>query len=228
MSAAELRELAQQLPIVHGGAAALPEVVSYLPTQSLVPNSVRYVVGPVGLADIGSPVPAQIADFSRSAEIATAEYKPRWGTATLAVISYPTPQIAVQAERGLVQFVAMPNAQLEGTMVVPSSKGGEIAFRRSGPLLIYVSGADTEGEARALAESVNYSASVTWNQPPQVTANGVVKLVVYSLVLALMLIAIFVVLMIFFGGSYFALTRFFPRLKLPAQDRDLIKLNLKE
>ena len=228
MSAAELRELAQELPVVKGGAAAPAEVVGYMPAQGLLPNSLRYVVGPVSLGSVGTALPAQIVDFSRSAEGAVGEYRTRWGTAKLGVIEYPTPQIAADAARGLVQFVsgAKP-AEFQGTIVFPAS-GGEIAFRRSGPLLIYVSGASSDDEARSLAHSVNYVATVTWNQAPQVTANGVAKLVVYSLVLSLMLIAIFLVLFIFFGGSYFALRKFFPKLKLPAQDRELIKLNLKE
>lgn len=229
MSAAELRELAQELPVAKGGAAAPAEVVGYLPAPSLLPNSIRYVIGPVGLTSVGTALPAQVVDFSRSAEAAVGEYRTRWGTAKLGVIEYPTPQIAADKARGLVQFVSGSKpGEYQGTIVFPSSSGGEIAFRRSGPLLIYVSGASSDEEARSLAQSVNYEASVTWNQAPQMTANGVVKLVVYSLVLALMLIAIFVVLMIFFGGSYVALRKFFPKLKLPAQDNELIKLNLKE
>ena len=229
MSAAELRELAQELPVVKGGAGAPAEVVGYMPSQALLPNSLRYVVGPVSLGSVGTALPAQIVDFRRSAEAAVGEYRTRWGTSKLGVIEYPTPQIAADAARGLVQFVsgAKP-AGFQGTIVFPSSSGGEIAFRRSGPLLIYVSGANSDEEARSLAHSVNYVATVTWNQAPQVTANGVAKLVVYSLVLSFMLIAIFLVLFIFFGGSYFALRKFFPKLKLPAQDRELIKLNLKE
>lgn len=229
MSASELRELAQELPVAKGGEAAPAEVVGFLPAQSLLPNSTRYVTGPVGLASVGTALPAQVIDFSRSAEAAVGEYRTRWGTAKLGVVEYPTPQIAADEARGLVQFVSGSKpGEYQGTIVFPASSGGEIAFRRSGPLLIYVSGASTDDEARSLAQSVNYEATVTWNQAPQVTANGVVKLVVYSLVLALMLIAIFVALMIFFGGSYVALRKFFPKLRLPAQDNELIKLNLKE
>lgn len=228
MSAAELRELAQELPVAKSGTAP-PEIVGYMPMQALLPNSLRYVEGPVGLETVGTALPAQIVDFTRSAEAAVGEYRTRWGTAKLGVVEYPTPQVAADAARGLVQFVSGPKpGEFQGTIVFPASSGGEIAFRRSGPLLIYVSGASSDEEARTLAQSVNYVATVTWNQAPQVTANGVVKLVVYSIVLSLMLIAIFLVLMIFFGGSYVALRRFFPKLKLPAQDNELIKLNLKE
>ena len=228
MSAAELRQLAQELPVVRGGAGSQPEMISYLPAQGQVPNSLRYVVGPVGLASVGSTVPAQIVDFSKSAEVAVADYRSRWGTEKLTVISYPTPQIAAQSEKALVSFVAAPNQSVEGTIVIPTSSGGDVAFRRSGPLLIYVSGASSDQEARSLADSVNYAADVTWNERPPVTANSVVKLVVYSIVLSLLLIAIFLVLMIFFGGSYFAIRKFFPNVKLPAQDNELIKLNLRE
>src|SRR5206468_10183853 len=56
MSAAELRELAGELPRASGEALNLPILPSYLPKQAYVKNSAKYVVGPVGLNLIGSPL----------------------------------------------------------------------------------------------------------------------------------------------------------------------------
>ena len=46
MSAAELRELAEALPLPSGGNRNLPPLAGYLPAQSRVKDSIKYVVGP--------------------------------------------------------------------------------------------------------------------------------------------------------------------------------------
>ena len=230
MSAAELRELAQEMNVNHGNGAAPPELLADLPAKGMDPNSLRYAMGPISLAAIGSPLPPAIVDFSRSGELITAQYRLHSGGARLTVVAYPTPQIALDREGALAAL--FPSAQrtpaaLEGLVSAQNADGG-VLFRRSGPLLVYVTGAASASDLRSLAESVNYEATVSWSQSPPITANAVVRLVVYSLVLALLLIAIFLASAIFFGGSYAVLTRFFPKLKLPAQDKELIKLNLRD
>ena len=52
MSAAELRELATDLPEPGGNAMNPPNLPAYLPRQGLVRNSTKYVMGPVGLSEI--------------------------------------------------------------------------------------------------------------------------------------------------------------------------------
>ena len=231
MSAAELRELAAELPVVSGADAALPEALDYLPQADLVADSVHYVVGPVGLAAIGSPVPANVANFERSAELVSGEYREPGSDALLTVISFPTPQIALQQQQALAALypaAVRDKTALQGTVAAQAGNGSEIAFRRSGPLLIYVSGAASANDARSLAQRVNYNAVVTWSQPPPTTVNGVIRVVVYSLVFALMLIAGYLLMVIFLGGGYVAIKKFFPGVKLPAHDNELIKLNLKD
>src|SRR5205085_11156855 len=141
----ELRELAQELPSVTGGPATLPTLPSYLPEQSLIENSVRYVVGPVGLAAVGSPLPAGIVDFGRNAELVTGDYRTSEGTATLAIVSYPTPQIALDRMRALTASLSAPNQQpateghrgIQGAVTMPINGGGQVTFRRTGPLLVF-------------------------------------------------------------------------------------------
>jgi hypothetical protein len=229
MSAAELRELAQELPVVQGGAATGPGVPAYLPEQEMIPGSLRYVVGPVGLAAIGVPLPAQLVDFNQSPEIATAQYRTRWGSATLAIVEYPTPQIAVDHLAAVATSLGQPanSAQKQATLTL-NSNDGELTLRRTGPMLVLVKGAITTAEAQALVQSVNYDAQVTWSQPPPVTSQKIGALIVGIFVLIALLIAIFLVVMIFFGGAFVVLQKIFPNYRfLPSQKETMIKLNLK-
>src|SRR5271167_1921696 len=57
MSAAELRELAEGLPLPSGNTRNLPGLPAYLPTQSYVKNSAKYVVGPNALQHVDAPIP---------------------------------------------------------------------------------------------------------------------------------------------------------------------------
>src|SRR5438874_4085955 len=63
MSAAELRELASVLP-QPSDAGKLPGLPAYLPHQSYIKNTAKYIVGPAALDKIGGPIPAQMVDFS--------------------------------------------------------------------------------------------------------------------------------------------------------------------
>ena len=79
MSAAELRELAGNLPLPPSSTANLPGLPAYLPTQSYVKNSAKYVVGPAALDRIGAPLPSQLVDFNAGAEVVLGNYEAlRW------------------------------------------------------------------------------------------------------------------------------------------------------
>src|SRR5438270_11681091 len=94
MSAAELRELADVLPRPAGPTANLPGLPIYLPRQSYIKNTAKYIVGPVALGAVGAPLPAQYVDFSKGAEVVLGNYDLSGNEATLMLMSYPTPQIA--------------------------------------------------------------------------------------------------------------------------------------
>ena len=71
MSAAELRDLSEALPLPAGNTRNLPSLPAYLPKSDYVTNTAKYVVGPVGLEKISAPLSAQLVDFNSSAEVAT-------------------------------------------------------------------------------------------------------------------------------------------------------------
>ena len=96
MSAAELRELSEALPLPAGNARNLPILPAYLPKSGYVKNTAKYVMGPVGLDKISAPLSAQLVDFNASAEVALGTYQTSDGVATLMLIAYPTPQLAAE------------------------------------------------------------------------------------------------------------------------------------
>ncbi|HTC92783.1 MAG TPA: DUF6599 family protein [Terriglobales bacterium] len=247
MSAAELRALSDSLQTVSGGAASLPEPVKYLPSQSYLPGSSRYAVGPATFSRMDSILPASIAGFDKSAEVATGDYRTGNGIARLTILSYPTPQIAMQHFRTLLDWLSaarnpamvqpQENARLEearkpsfqGTLTLPLNTGTEVTFRRSGPLVILVSGSISKSEAISLVQSVNYDADVRMLQPTPVTASALSRLIVGCFVLVAMIVAVFLVLGLFVGGTPFLLRRMFPNREFKhSQDIEIIKLNLRD
>src|SRR3954470_8155102 len=55
MSVAELRSLADALPLAPKDASTLPNLPAYLPQQNLVKGSTRYIMGPAAMATTDSP-----------------------------------------------------------------------------------------------------------------------------------------------------------------------------
>jgi len=200
MSAAELRELADELPRNGGSAANLPGLPIYLPKDSYVKNTSKYVVGPAALERDSAPLPAQYVDFNKGAEVVLGDYSISGVPATMMLISYPTPQIAA-AQLKLIES-AQQSHQLGST---------QILTRRTGPILVLVSGAISPGDAKSLLSSVNYDADVTWNQNTYFTRrDNVANLIVGVIILAAIIGGISIVAGIAFGGFRLAMKRVFP------------------
>jgi hypothetical protein len=213
MSAADLRALSDALPHPHGSVSALPSLLQYLPKQSLLPNTKRYIVGPVVLQRLGVPIPANLVDFSKSPDVALAKYRSSNGDASLTLIEYPTPQIA--AERLRAWQAELP--------------GPAFHFKRSGPILVAVTGDVDEGEAQSLLASVNYDADVTWNQstrPNHLEDRGaflIAEFLLIGVVLGVALIA-----GIAFGGFRIILKRLFPNRGFDRPEEvEIVSLNLR-
>jgi hypothetical protein len=166
MSAAELRELAGNLPKVAGSAGVAPTLPRYLPSDSLQPLTTRYALGPAGYARSGGVLPAALIDFDRGAEVLTAQYSGRDGDGALTLINYPTPQLAAERQRAIDAFLRAGNSPA-AAWPAPLAESSVTALlsRRSGPLLAVTSGAFPANDARRLIGQVNYTADVTWNNP---------------------------------------------------------------
>ena len=153
-----LKALVADLPSPGGSNSVAPSLPQYLPANSLEKATVRYAIGPAAYTRGGGVLPTGAIDFSRDAEVVTAEYLARNGRGTLTLIEYPTPQMAIQSEKKLDALLKGP---LPATL---QSNSVALGMRRSGPLVAVTSGDFSSAEALELLAQVKYQADVTWNR----------------------------------------------------------------
>jgi len=162
--------------------APLPALAANLPADGLIPNSQRYILGPASLARFEPRIAPSLAAFHFGTEAQLGRYRTPKGDLTLAIFSYPTPNIA--RER-VEEFSKTP-----GTMA-----------KRTGPLVaVIVQPPDPDAAERVLA-GVQYAGNLTLNET--VAGNPVQqmgKLVYNGFVLAGLLGAFSIIVGIGFGG----------------------------
>jgi hypothetical protein len=208
MSAAELRELAGVLPRATGNANNPPPVLAYMPRANYIKNTEKYVVGPLGLARIGTPLPPALVDFSKDTEVVLGRYKVSGGEAVLMVISYPTQQIAADHLRRIDDAHTAAEQHPGEPSILQI---GPFYDRRSGPLVAVVAGPVSKSEARELMGSVNYDANVTWNQNTFLDKkNNLGVLLVNIIILCAILVGLALVAGIAFGGIRILVSRLLP------------------
>ena len=224
MSAAELRELADNIPLPQGGARNLPSLPTYLPKQTYVKNTAKYILGPLALDKIGSPISAQLVDFSAGAEVIQGTYESSGGRATLVLISYPTPQIAAEHLRR-IDAAHAPNAQ-PAAGIPPVVDVGTFSDKRSGPLVAIAAGPFSQSEAKSLLASVHYDADVTWNENTYLDKkNNLANLLWNIIILCGVLMALTLVAGFAFGGIRVLFRRVLPERAAHAET-DFISLHL--
>jgi hypothetical protein len=212
MSAAQLRDLAGLLPQVEGNKGNPPSLQSYLPKRAFdknfAKNTTKYILGPVTLNRVGSPLPAAMVDFSRGAEVAIGKYEASVGEATLMLIEYPTPQIA--AER-LRQIDASHHVTQQQPGVASIVDVGPFFDARTGPIVVIAAGPLSKSEARSLMSSISYDADVTWNENTYVTKkDNLANFLFNAIVLCGIVVGLALVAGIAFGGVRLVVKRFFP------------------
>jgi uncharacterized protein DUF6599 len=142
-AAAELAPVFEALRDVD--STQLPTLPGFFPSQGLVANSERYVIGPAGLAKFHSAIPPSVAAFHLGAEAQIGIFESPKGNMTLALFDYPTPQIAMQKVGDFEKLA------------------GAVA-KRSGPLVaVVLSPPDADAAERLLAQ-VRYDAQITLDE----------------------------------------------------------------
>ncbi len=128
--------------------SSLPAILTFIPKQGLVPNSTRYILGPVSLAAFAPQLASVKPGFESGAEAQVAQYRLGQGKAEqLALFYYPTPEMA-----------RLYTAKLK------SISG--VHVKRSALLVALVSGAPTDAQADTLLSRVQYEGKVIWNDTP--------------------------------------------------------------
>ena len=176
MSGSELRELAGQLPLIEGTRALAPPVLSSLPQASLDAQTTHYALGPAGYEGAGGVLPTDMVGFDRGAEAVTASYTLRSNPATLTIIDYPTPQMAMAQESKIRAFLkaGAPKAgETPWPKPLADSDQASLEVRRSGPLVAIVSGDAIPEESHKLLATVHYESDLT--SIPQPTESEVSK-----------------------------------------------------
>jgi len=230
MSAAELRELAESLPLPSGNTRNLPGLPAYLPTQSYVKNTAKYVVGPATLRNLPAPVSVELVDFTAGAEVVVGNYNGSGGEATLMLISYPTPQIAADHLRRIEAARTQSSQSANSAPAANAILQAPIFAKRTGPIVVVAAGPLSQAEAKSLLASVNYDANITWNENTYFTKrDNLANLLVNVIILCFIIIGFALVAGVAFGGIRILAKRLFPdRVFDQAQSREFISLHLSE
>jgi hypothetical protein len=208
MSAAGLRELAGVLPRPGGNASNLPPILAFMPHHGYAANTEKYAEGPLALDAIGSPLSADLVDFSASPEVALGQYSTPGGGATLMLIEYPTPALAAEHLR---RIDAAHHAAQPQTGVATVENVGPFFDKRTGPIIAIAAGPLSQGDAQTLLGAVNWDVSVTWNENTYFDKkNNIANLLVNIILLCIIVGAISLTAGVAFGGARVLLRRFFP------------------
>jgi hypothetical protein len=129
--------------------SSLPAILTFLPRQGLVPDSARYILGPVSLAAFAPELASAKPGFDAGAEAQVAGYRVgKNGTpARLAVFYYATPEMA---RLHSTQFKTLSNVHV----------------KRSTVLVAVVFGPVDNDAADTLLSRIEYEAKITWNETP--------------------------------------------------------------
>jgi len=210
MSGSEMRELAGQLPMIEGTMALAPPVVSSLPQAGLDGQTTHYALGLASYEGAGGVLPPDLVGFDRGAEAVTANYTLRSNPATLTIIDYPTPQMAM-AQEGKIRAFLKAGAPKAGEAPWPKpladSDQASLEVRRSGPLVAIVSGDAIPEESHKLLATVHYESDLT--SIPQPTESEVSKTskLLFGIVSLVIIGASTAILLGFFLGGGRALYR---------------------
>jgi hypothetical protein len=160
----------------------LPSLPGFLPTQDRVPNSERYITGPVALQKFAPGIPPSVAAFHFSAEGQLTVFHGPKGDLKLVVFSYPTHQMAMQQEP---LFRSLP---------------GGIIVKRSGPLVAAVLEPTDPDAAERLLSGVRYQAVVTLDERVSTQRDNIGNLVINAFVLIGILLGFAVISGLAVGG----------------------------
>jgi hypothetical protein len=208
MSAAGLRELAGVLPRPSGNAGNLPPILAFMPHHGYRANTEKYAEGPLSLAAISSPLPAELVDFAASPEVVLGHYSTPGGETTLMLIEYPTPALAAEHLRRIdaAHHAAQPQAGIAAVENV-----GPFFDKRTGPIVAIAAGPLSQSDAQTLLGAVNWDVSVTWNENTYFDKkNNIANLLVNIILLCILVGAISLAAGVAFGGARVLLRRYFP------------------
>ena len=164
--------------------SSLPAILTFLPHEGRVPNSARYVLGPVSLQTFAPDLAAANPGFDQGAEAQVAEYHVGKNAPPvhLAIFYYPSPEMA---RLHAAKFKELHDAHV----------------KRSSVLVAVVFGRATDDQADTLLSRVEYEAKITWNDvPPPSPIKPLFQLLVNIVYLSIVLSAICLMAGLMYAG----------------------------
>ena len=177
-AAKDLQGLYQQLPKLD--ESPLPALINYLPSGGLIPNSERYIIGPVSLENFYPGIQAGVAAFHLGSEAGIAAFRSGSREMKLAVFSFPTPNLA--RER-LAEIQKLPGA----------------FAKRSGPLVAVILSPSSPDDAERLLSQVRYQATISWTEYVPSRRDNIGNLVINAFILIGVLLAFSTVVGLAYG-----------------------------
>lgn len=150
-----LLKMARILSRVLPKSFVVPSVVTRLPQENLMKESVVFVLGFRALNQKFPFGNTDLFGLENGAEAVLAEYRFPQDSAKLLLINYPTQQLAKKYLQSGYQAYAAQN---------PNQS---IFFRRDGPQVVLVLGAKSAEAATALLEKMSYVSTVSWDPKAQ-------------------------------------------------------------
>lgn len=178
-TAEEIETLSARLPQMEH--SPLPTLADFLPSGELIPNSQRYILGPVSLQRFEPRISPSLAAFSLGAEAQMGRYRTPSGDLAMVMFNYPTPNMARERQ---AEFLKQPG----------------VLAKRDGPLVaVVVQSPDADAAERILAR-VQYKAAISWNQMPAKKGTDMGNLIVTGFILAAVVVGASLLAGLWLGG----------------------------
>jgi hypothetical protein len=175
----ELSQIYSQLPLFEN--SPLPLLLDALPPTGLIPNSERYVLGPVSLQRFEPRIAPSMAAFHLGAEAQSGQYQTPKGKLILTIFEYPTPNIARE--------------RFDDFQKIP----GAMAKRIGSLVAVTIQPPDADAAERVLAQ-VKYTANVTLNEVPPIEPKQIGGVLLSIIGLAGIILGLCIVAGIGFGA----------------------------
>jgi hypothetical protein len=189
----------------HANDAPFPPLIDYLPSEGMVANSERYLIGPAALNRLIPLGNGDWVGFANGAEAQMARYRRQGQDMTLLLLAYPTPQMAAAKLAEFGRWFNL-NAEREEAHNQPVLFG-----RRKSSLVAIVAETHSRELAEAVLGGISYETTLTWNEPSQsATEPTWAEMVVGSFVGTGILLAFAFMVGIGFGGIRLITKRLFP------------------
>lgn len=168
--------------------STLPGFIQFLPKEELIPNSERYILGPVSLERFAPKITPSLAALHLSMEGQTGRYKTGSGELTMVLLSYPLPNMARERQAALLEAGAMA--------------------KRSGSLVAVIFDPPNADDAERVLARVNYESNLSRQSVGTPPAQGLANIVLTGFLMAGIAFAASLLAGIWLGGFANLLKRF--------------------